>query len=269
MRIGICTGVEHVAAAAEAGFVYVELTVGAVCPTEGEAAFQAAAARLAALPLPAEAFNCFLPGTLHVTGSDVDLPAVGAYMETALRRVAAVGGKIVVFGSGGARRAPDGFPLEQARAQFIDAARLAGETAARHGVTVVLEPLVARMCNIFNRVDEGAAYVRAVAHPHVRLLTDLYHFAEGGEPLAHLEQNAPLFAHVHLATPSLPETASGTTYDFTGFLAALRAGGYEGRISVEDNPGLLGGKADLTPAFRAIYAYVEECLASRGSYEGA
>ena len=50
MRIGICTGVEHVAAAAEAGFVYVELTVGAVCPTEGEAAFQAAAAR-ANLPL--------------------------------------------------------------------------------------------------------------------------------------------------------------------------------------------------------------------------
>ena len=269
MRIGICTGEEHVAAAAEAGFAYVELTVGVLRPAEGEAAFQAVAARLAALPLPAEAFNCFLPAELRVTGPEVDLTAVGAYMDTALRRVAAVGGKIVVFGSGGARRAPEGFPLERARAQFVEAARLAGETAARYGVTIVLEPLVARMCNILNRVDEGAAYVRAVAHPRVRLLTDLYHFAEGGEPLAHLEQNAPLFAHVHLATPSLPETAPGTAYDFIGFLAALRAGGYDGRISVEDNPGLLGGKPDLTPAYRAIYAYVESCLASRGTYEGA
>jgi sugar phosphate isomerase/epimerase len=270
MRIGICTGERDVAAAAEAGFAYVEMAAGALMPGDDDATFAPTAARLKALPLPIEAFNCFVPAVHPVTGSSVDRAALGAYMDIVLRRAAAVGAKIMVFGSGAARRAPEGFPLETARAQYVDAIRLAGETAAKYGMTIALEPLNTRQCNFFNRVDEGAGFVRAADHPHVRLLTDLFHFTEAGEPLAHLEEHGPLFAHAHLATPELPETGPGRAYDFTAFLAALRRGGYDGRISVEDNPGLLGGLTPpLTPAFRAIFAYVEGCLASHGAYEGA
>jgi hypothetical protein len=65
---------------------------------------------------------------------------------------------------------------------------------------------------------------------------------------------------VHLATPSLPETAEGADYDFAGFFKALRAAGYDGRVSVEDNPGLLGKAASKKDAFFAISRFLNSFL---------
>jgi len=42
-----------------------------------------------------------------------------------------------------------------------------------------------------------------------------------------------------VATPSLPETAQGTAYDYAGFFTALRQAGYKARVSLEDNQQLL------------------------------
>lgn len=261
MRLGICTGRDHLTAAYEAGYAYAEMAVETLVPDQDERAFAPIREEILAAPIPVEAFNCFLPAHHRVTGPNVDLEAVGRHMDIALRRASEVGARIMVFGSGGARILPEGFPVNRGWYQLADAARLAADIGARHGVTIVMEPLLRRACNFFNRVDEGAAFVDRVSHPNLKLLTDLYHFAAAAEPYESIVAADGRLAHTHLATPAIPETGEGYSYDFEGFFAALVAAGYDGRSSVEDNPGLLSAKKPpLTGVYRAIREYVEGCL---------
>ena len=57
-----------------------------------------------------EAWNVFLPGDLKVVGPDVDEARQQHYLQAAFARVAALGGQIVVFGSGSPGRSRTAFP---------------------------------------------------------------------------------------------------------------------------------------------------------------
>jgi len=259
MRLGICTSPDRLALARNAGFDYAELGCSTLQYDQNDEAAAPVLKTLREAPLPIEAFNVFLPPTLKVTGPTVDWDAVTTHMDRVLRRASHVGASIMVFGSGGARRIPEGFPLEEARRQFIRAARLAAEIADRYGITVVLEPLYKKACNFFNRTEQGIEYVQAVDHPRLRLLTDLFHMGREQEPFENLVKAGPLLAHIHLPTPPLPDSGWGEVgpFDFKGFLAALHRTGYSGRISVEDNNGLLS-RTSLPPieAFKQIRTWL-------------
>ena len=263
MRIGLCTGVDKLEDACAAGYAYAEL---ALAPTLGGANdddYARLHAAMVASPLPIEVFNCFLPGELKVVGPTVDLPAVERYMERALSRTAEVGASVVVFGSGGARAVPEGFPLDRAREQLAVAARMAGDIAACHQLTIVMEPLF--QCHILQRVAQGIAFVDYVNHPRVRLLADLFHMTNTGEPFSDLLTAGTRLKHMHLATPALTEKDAATRADdFPGFLAATAQAGYQGRITVEDNPGFFSGLTPpFTPVFRAMREYVEFFLTTK------
>jgi len=260
MRLGICTSPDRLAAAREAGFAYAELSCATLRYDLGESDAAHTLQTLREAPLPIEAFNVFLPPTLKVTGPAVDETAVESHMDRVLRRAASVGASIVVFGSGGARRVPEGFPLEEAQAQFVRAARRAAEIADRYGLTIALEPLYKRSCNWFNRTDQGLALVRTVSHPRLRLLTDLFHLEREEEPFEHLVEAGPMLAHIHLPTPPLPDVAWGEAgvFDFGGFFSALRRAGYQGRLSVEDNNGVLANSTlPAVEAFKQIREWIE------------
>lgn len=259
MRFGICTGLERFREAAEAGFDFAEISVGTLLPAQDEAAFAPVAEQLRSAPLPVEAANCFIPGEFRVTGPRVDPPALRSHMHRVLQRAGKVGIAVVVFGSGGARRLPEGFPPERGWEQLDAAARMAAEIAESHGVTIVMEPLLKRACNFFNRVGQGADMVDRIAHPCLKLLADLYHVQAEGEPFENIAAAGNRLGHIHLATPAIPATGEGIHYDFAGFFEALRAAGYDGRVSVEDNPGLLPNhEPPLTPVYRAILAFLKQ-----------
>lgn len=257
MRFGICTSTDNADQAAAAGFEFIEITVSELMRPEAGHAFTSWAERVRTAPAPVEVANCLIPGHLKVTGPDVDTAALRLYLEQIMPRAAAAGVTVVVFGSGSARRLPDGFPPARGWEQLADAARLAAEIGDDHGVTVAMEPLFTRACNFFNRVDQGAALVDRVGHPRLQLLADLFHMAAENEPFDSVTAAAARLAHIHVATPALPETGEGPVYDFAHFFAALRAAGYDGRVAVEDNPGLLTAHpAPLTPVYRAILTFL-------------
>ena len=263
MRFGICTGTEEVREAADAGYDYVELGASALLPNEDESAFAAVKKKLRKAPLPVEAFNGFLPNAYKVTGATVDLKAVGVYMDKALHRASEAGASIMVFGSGGARRMPEGFDdVNRAWEQLADAARLAAEIAAKYGVVIAMEPLLKRACNFFNRVDQGAAFVDRIAHPNLKLLADLYHVAAEHEPLSNIADAGARLAHVHIATPAIPETGDGIDYNFQGFFHALKQAHYDGRVSVEDNPGLLQKAKSRSLAIAAVLTCLRKAACS-------
>src|SRR3977135_2913777 len=108
VQVGYCTSVKNIAAAKGAGFDYVEVStteIAALSDADFEKTLQDA--RQVALPTPAA--NLFLPATLKVTGPAIDREQQMAHVRKAFGRLSRLGTEVVVFGSGGARRVPDGF----------------------------------------------------------------------------------------------------------------------------------------------------------------
>ncbi len=219
---------------AAAGFDYVEWPLRNIVELDGEA-YVRLRDHARTLTIAPEAYNVMLPGAIKVTGPDADLRAIERYLELAYGRAGDLGGSVIVFGSGGSRNVPEGWPHEEALRQLEEACRVAGDVASGHGITVAVEPLNTRESNIINTVEEGAALVRRVAHPSVRVLSDLYHLSVNGEGFEGTVAAGPLLAHVHVAIPEdrgmpLPHRGGDV---LARYFRALRDAGYDGRVSVE------------------------------------
>ena len=232
--IGYCVGLKGLALAKAAGFDYVELGTTEIAALS-DADFEAAVAQVKAAGIPTPNANLFLPGTLKLTGPEAVAPEEQmAYVKKAFARLERLGVKILCFGSGGARRVPDGFPKEQAFAQLVAFGKRIAPEARAHGITVVIEPLRRQETNIINTTAEGFALVKAVGDPNFELLVDFYHLASEQEDPKILVEAKDHIRHLHMANPQgrvFPLTWD--EFDYAPFFATLRSIGYAGRMSIE------------------------------------
>lgn len=245
MKFGCClnmlargtdaVGADFAEAAAAAGFDYLELPLAQMTQLSA-AQFDALRARMRAAGMACETCNNFFPTNMRLTGPQVDMPAVLAYVQKALDRAAALGAEYVVFGSGPAKQVPPGFGLDEGFAQIVRLLQAIGPMAAQRGLGIVIEPLRQAECNLINTFAEGVRLARAVDHPAVRVLVDYYHLATEREPAENIAQwGREFLRHVHFAR------LQGRTYPrdvaedagYPPFFAALRQAGYEKRISCE------------------------------------
>jgi sugar phosphate isomerase/epimerase len=234
MELGVCADPKFGAALADAGFTFIELHVQNHLKTvEDEAAFRAEWARIQTSPLPAPVANCFVPGSLKITGPDADLGKLEAYVEIALARAATAGMDTIVFGSGGARRIPDGFDRSEAWKQLVAFGKLIGPIAEKNSVMIVVEPLNQRECNVLTTVGESGQYVEEIDHPHFKLLVDAYHWLLDNDSYESIIRYGPLIQHVHIATETNRKPPGFEPCDFRPFFQALEEIGYGGRVSIE------------------------------------
>jgi sugar phosphate isomerase/epimerase len=234
MKLGICADPQYGPAVADAGFSFLELHVQRHLRTlDDDDAFHAELARIQRAPIPALVANCFVPGELKITGPKVDAARLEQYVHTALMRAQRAGIHTIVFGSGGARRIPEGYDRHQAWQQLVNWGKMIGPIAEEHQVTVVVEPLNRDECNVLNTVGEAGRYVVEVDHPHFRLLVDAYHWLRDRDSFEDIVQYGSLLRHVHIATETSRLAPGFEPCDFAGFFRALRLSGYDGLISVE------------------------------------
>ena len=235
MRFGVCAGLSRAGSIAAAGWDYLELGVaGELIPESDTAAWVAKKQTLRALPLPCETFNLFVPGKLKIVGPEVNQAALRGYVQTALARAAEVGGKVIVFGSGGARQLPaSGWSVDQAHEQLLWFLNQCADAHEQTGVVVAIEPLNRHECNLVQTIAEGAALAREVGRPGVRNLADTYHMERNGdESLADILASADCLAHVHTADTGRKAPGTGV-YDHAALFRALREAGYDARVSIE------------------------------------
>jgi sugar phosphate isomerase/epimerase len=147
---------------------------------------------------------------------------------------------------------------DRAWEQLAEAARIVADAAATCDMVIAMEPLAPPACNFFTHVEQGAQFVDRIDHPRLKLLADLYHVQKSAEPVTNVGRAGRRLAHIHLATPTVAGLSlPPEPFDFAGFFKALRTAGYDGRVSVEDNPGLLGkAPRPLAPTFKAIREYL-------------
>ncbi len=233
IRLGVCTGIENAQALGALGYDYIELGMSETAQLSPPQ-FDALRARVEAAPLGVEAMNGMIPARYPLCAPDCDWDAVKDYLALALDRAALLGVRVVVFGSGGARRVPAGVRLANAYARLIAYLRLAGEMAAARGICIAIEPLRAQECNVINFVAEAQYLAAQAGLQNVGALADLYHMAAGGEGFGGLSLG-PLF-HCHIAEPlarAYPRAGDGSQALYEGFFHKLHAMGYAGRISIE------------------------------------
>ncbi len=232
--LGVCTRFDNAEMLAALGYTFIEESVGnLLVPAKSEEEFNEIYSRAMQSPLPIRACNSFIPGSMKSVGPNAVHPEILVYMETALRRAQMIGVEYIVFGSGGSRSIPEGFPREEARAQFIDLLRNMAPIAAKYNVVVVLEPLNQRETNFINSVSEGGEIVEEVGHPNFRLLADIYHMLMDDEGPESIIKYGHLIHHTHIAEKE-GRAAPGThNEDFRAYFEALKKTGYKGMMAVE------------------------------------
>jgi D-psicose/D-tagatose/L-ribulose 3-epimerase len=233
VQVGLCTALKDIDAARTAGFDYLELGTSEIAALS-DADYESALARIKQLGLPVPVTNLFLPATLKVTGPAVDREEQIRYVRKAFARLSRLGTGIVVFGSGGARRVPEGFPKDDAFKQLVEFGRRIAPEARTHNITIAVEPLRRQETNIINSAAEGLELVNAVDHPNFQLMIDFYHLASEREDPAIVLRAREHLRHLHMANPQgrvFPLTWE--EYDYAPFFANLRMIGYDKRISVE------------------------------------
>ncbi|MDN5277750.1 MAG: hypothetical protein PWR01_1715 [Clostridiales bacterium] len=233
MKIGVCTGVENIKKMEDIGFDYIEPSVVSIAKMNDEE-FNAAMNLVDGSNIKCEAFNVLFPGNIRLTGPEVEEGGIKDYLERAFARVSRLGAKVIVFGSGGARKIPDGWSREEAWKQLVRIARIAGDVAAEYGLTIAMEPLNTSETNILNSVEEGLRFVTDVGHTHVKLLADFYHMRRENENMDVLVKAGSTIAHLHIANSNgrvCPLDRSEDVYD--AFFQKLKEVGYQGRISIE------------------------------------
>ena len=255
MKFGVCTSVENAALLARGGWDYIE--AGAqplLCAQHSDADWNGLASTRGAA-LPVLAVNGLVPGALKIVGENVDEAALAHYMETACARAAQIGIEILVFGSGDARRIPDGFSRDTAKKQILAFLQSSAPSLEKHGVTIAIEPLNRKECNVLNSVSEAMDYIEEVNHSRVRCLADSYHFWLENESLDSIARAGKWMAHVHVADVEgrvAPGESQSESSDYRAFFSALKSIGYDGKISVEV------GAFDLSKSSARVLAFLQQ-----------
>jgi sugar phosphate isomerase/epimerase len=233
-RIGVSASISNNGILATAGFSFVEENVrNFLIPLDTESLFEEKLALLRQSKLPVEACNVFLPGNLKCTGPAIFHEDILAYSETAFRRAKMAGVKTIVFGSGGARAIPEGFPKEEAKKQFISLCGKIAPIAKKNDVVISIEPLNRKECNFINSVAEGAEIVEAVDHKSIRLLADIYHMLIENESPSEILKYGHLLYHTHIAEKAGRSAPGVNNEDFAPYFRALKEVKFRGRMAIE------------------------------------
>ena len=233
----------------DAGYDYSETGAGLIYQLSEEAV-ERLSEKASSGKLPLKACNSFIPGTFSITDKSC-FKALEEYVDTVLRRSAKIGIETMVFGSGAARRIPDGMDRLTGRERIDDFLKMCSEYAEKYGIVIAIEPLNRRECNILNTVAEGAETAYRLNLSKIKLLADSFHMYCESEDLSILKDTAKILTHIHIAEP--PERVypgkSGGQY-LTEFAKVLKESGYSGRVSIEC--GYSDFKADISAAKKFI-----------------
>jgi sugar phosphate isomerase/epimerase len=233
LKIGVCTN--DIGGAVRYGFDYIEPSAADIAGMT-ESKFREYADQVLSSPIRCEAFNSFIRRPeLVVLGNEVPVAALNDYMDACLARCRKLGASIVVWGSAGSRKVPEGFSRERARQQIAEFLGRAGDIARRYEIVIAIEPLRHQESNILNSGTESLEMVKRVKHPNVRMIIDYYHLREENESPRIVETAKNEIVHLHFANPAgrIWPHDPGEDRDYELFFRYLKNAGYRGRISIE------------------------------------
>lgn len=242
---------EVFADAKAAGYEYVELAMQGVLPLSDED-FQKLVGQLQALNLRVLAGYNVVPRDLKLVGPEADGAKQDAHLKHVVARAAALKLTYVILNAGNSWRIPEGTMREDAVRQLADFGRRFAETAAREGITVLVEPLRSTDSNLLTTIDEAIALVDAVKHPNFQMMVDYSFLRIQKDDVNALLKAGRRLRHVHIANPDKNPRAypmDAAESDYAPFFAVLKQIGYRGGISVHAGTKDFAGETPRAIAF--------------------
>lgn len=248
LEIGVVQNLENDSLLNAFGYAHLIESVQKILSPENisDQKFQEQLLKLNKLRVPLFACNIFIPGHLKVVGPDVNHQAVLSYAEKVFQRAQLLNLKMIIWGSGGSRRVPDGFDREQANVQFISIARKLATTAAKYNITLALESLNSTEANFINTVKEALDIVKTVDHKNLRLCIDIYHMLKENEGPDIITAAKGYVVYCELAEKDGRTPPGVHGEDFTPYFKALKKIDYSGLFVIEcrwENLQAQGGNA--------------------------
>lgn len=200
MKFGICINPANLQRAIDAGADYVEFGASGISAMSDED-FEALKVKLKETGTKAYSCNGLVPGSIRLTGNDVDFEQIKAYAKKTFARLAEIGIKYCVFGSSSAKNVPEGFSFDKAMEQLVEVAKIFSDEAKKYGQMICIEPLRRGEANIINTVEDGVCWSKLVGRDNFKVMADFYHVYQNEEPLAEIEQFKDHIFHFHMAAP--------------------------------------------------------------------
>jgi sugar phosphate isomerase/epimerase len=174
------------------------------------------------------------PAGMHLTTPDAAVRSKTVQFAQHLARLcAAMGGKIMVWGSPKQRNVAEGQKYEEAFKYASDAMRQVCETAGPLGIRIAIEPLGPAETNFLTTAEETVRFIRAVGHDACQLHLDVKAMSSESKPIPQIiKESREHVVHFHANDPNLRGPGFGEV-DFTPIAAALRDIGYDRYVSVE------------------------------------
>ena len=218
----------------EAGYDYIEMPLSAFLLITSEQR-QKLEEDLRRANVPCKANFLLFPHDLPLVGSALNLADIKAHAEKVLPIAVEIGSENVIFGNGGSRRVQDGMERENVRRQLIDVLKAVAPVAEKYNVNIAVEPLCQKETNMINSYPEGAEMAREVNSPRVGTVMDWYHVATDNQDPTIAKADLPQLFHLHIANPigRVTPAPSDDPKLYAPFVKAIKAAGYNGRLSVE------------------------------------
>ncbi|WP_316806425.1 sugar phosphate isomerase/epimerase family protein [Pedobacter agri] len=234
MPLGIVASIEKDSLIHASGFKLMGESVGKmISPSLTEEKFTENLARIEKLKTKLYMCNVMFPGDMKIAGPNVNDTTVLAYADRLFARAQKAKIKVIVLGSGTARRLPDHYDVKKATADFVALSKKIAVIAAKYQVKIALENLQSKETNFINTVKSAAEIVRSVDHPNFKLNADIFHMRREHEPPQHIIDAKDLLIHCEIAEDAERTLPGIRGDDFTPYLEALKNASYKGPIFVE------------------------------------
>jgi D-psicose/D-tagatose/L-ribulose 3-epimerase len=267
MKLGCCIGtnIDKAAALKKHGYDYAELSVNEYANLE-ESKFAEILSGMKETGISCEAACCFVPSEIKITEPSTDEAVIKDYVARAVYRSSLFGIKTIVFGSGGARKIPDGMPLSEGLGRIVSfLSDIAAPEADKYGIMIAIEPLRFGACNAINTVAQGVKAAEETRRANVMGLADVYHMFYNNDDLKNITKNKGKIAHAHTSYPREVNNKRVCPlkiyddFDQYDFIAPLHAAGCP-RLSVEAGFGA-DYKAEIAESLEVLKDALKRVLA--------
>jgi sugar phosphate isomerase/epimerase len=233
-RLGVIQSIDQDSLLYASGFSLLGESVGKMLsPNLTEEEFQANLKRIEASSCKVYVCNILFPASMKIAGPAVDEKQVLAHVDKVFDRAKKALIPLIVLGSGGSRRLPEGYDYSLALKNFTALCGKLALLAHKHGITVAIESLNRAETNFLNTLAETAEVVRKVNHPNFRLNADIYHMMKENEPPQHIINAGKMIIYVELAEKENRTFPGVAGDDFKPYFRALKSIGYQGPVVIE------------------------------------
>lgn len=261
-QIGLVAPLDQDSLLYAAGFRMLGETVSRmVSPSLSEEQFQQNLARIKKAKCKVYLCNILFTGKIKIAGPNVDDARVVAYVDSVFARAQQANIPVIVLGSGGARRIPEGYDAQKAQADFVVLCRKLAVAAQKHKIMIAIESLQASETNFLTTLKSAADVVRAVNHPNFKLNADIFHMMRGGESPQSIIDAKDLLVHCEIAEKQTRSFPSVQGDDFKPYLRALRKANYKGNIFIEGNTS--NPNTDIPLSFNYLTKQIKEVYAEK------